>query len=185
MARGQEAPQRWSRPAIAFHWLAATLIVAMLAIGLMMTHAITSSGLRFDLYQFHKSLGFCVLAVMLCRALWRLLDQAPAPVPGMSAWQARLAQAMHGALYLTVFGMILAGWLNVSTTPLPLPTRFFGLFTVPNIARPNAGLSMQAATVHAWLAYLLIGLIALHAAAALKHHLIDRDGVLRRMLPFQ
>ncbi len=181
-----EAEKRgWSAPARAFHWLAALLILTMLGLGLTMTHVVTDSGVRFDLYQNHKSLGFCVLAVMLLRTLWRLFDRAPAPPEAMPRWQHWLAQAAHLALYLAAFGMIFSGWLNVSTSPLPLPTRFFGLFTIPNIARPNMTLSMTARMVHATVAWALIGLIVLHVAAALKHHLIDRDNVLKRMLPFQ
>lgn len=181
----ESTKQGWSAPAKAFHWLGALLILTMLGLGLSMTHLVTDSGARFDLYQNHKSLGFCVLAVMLARALWRIFEQAPAAPPAMPRWQQWLARLAHGALYLAAFGMIVSGWLNVSTSPLPLPTRFFGLFTVPNIARPNMALSMTAKTVHATLAWALIALIVLHVIAALKHHLIDRDDVLKRMLPFQ
>ncbi len=180
----REEPGAWSAPAKGFHWLAAILIIGMLGLGLTMTHWIADSGQRFDLYQLHKSFGFCVLAVMLLRSLWRLLERTPTPPAAMPRWQHRLAQAMHLALYLAVFGMIATGWLNVSTSPLPLPTHFFGLFTVPNIARPDANLSLLAATIHAWLAYLIIALVVIHVAAALKHHFFDRDNVLRRMLPF-
>ena len=78
---------------------------------------------------------------------------------------------------------IFAGWLVVSTSPLPVPTQFFGLFVIQNIARPDAALFSAATLAHEVAAWSIAGLVALHAAGALKHHFVDSDDVLLRMLP--
>jgi cytochrome b561 len=80
-------------------------------------------------------------------------------------------------------GAIVAGWLVVSTSPLPIPTRFFNLFVIPDIAQPDAALFAGATLAHEVAAYAIAGLVALHVAGALKHHFVDRDDTLRRILP--
>ncbi len=90
---------------------------------------------------------------------------------------------MQAAFYVLTLATIGAGWLLVSASPLPVPTRFFGLIVIPNIAPPDATLFARGVLVHAFAAYAIASLVALHVAGALKHHWIDRDGALRRMLP--
>ena len=95
----------------------------------------------------------------------------------------RLARFVQAALYALTILATVAGWLVVSTSPLPIPTRFFDLFVIPNIARPDAALFAAAKTAHEIAAWAILGLVALHVAGALKHHLIDRDDVMKRMAP--
>ncbi len=141
-----------------------------------------SAATTFDLFQWHKSLGFAALAVTLARLAARAATLAP-PKPRSPPWERRLSAGVQALLYAITLVAIGSGWLIVSTSPLPIPTRFFGLFVVPNIAAPNAA-TFAAATLAHWLAALAIaGLVALHVAGALKHAFIDRDDVLRRMLP--
>ena len=147
-----------------------------------MVHGGFAAATTFDLYQQHKSLGFVVLALTAARLLSRALVTAPAAAPG-PAWERRLAALVQALLYLLTAAAILAGWLLVSASPLPIPTRFFNLFVIPNIAAPDGALFARATLAHALLAYAIAALVALHVVGALKHYWIDRDDVLARMLP--
>ena len=147
-----------------------------------MVHGGLAAATTFDLYQQHKSLGFIVLALTAARLLARALVTAPAAAPS-ALWEQRLAALVQALLYLLTAAAILAGWLLVSASPLPIPTRFFDLFVIPNIAPPDVALFAGAKLAHVLSAYAIAGLVALHVAGALKHRLIDRDDVLARMLP--
>ena len=168
--------------AIVLHWLAGALILFLLAEGWAMAHAGFDAATTFDLYQLHKSFGFVVLALTAARLGARAAFTAPAAAP-RSAWEQRLAAFVQASLYVLTLAAILAGWLVVSTSPLPIPTRFFNLFVIPNIAAPDGAVFARATLAHALMAYAIAGLVALHVAGALKHHWIDRDDVLTRMLP--
>ncbi len=175
-------PARWNLLAIVLHWLAGALILFLLAEGWAMAHAGFNAATTFDLYQLHKSFGFVVLALTAARLGGRAAFTAPAAAP-FALWEQRLAAFVQASLYVLTLAAILAGWLLVSTSPLPIPTRFFNLFVIPNIAGPNGALFARATLAHELLAYAIAGLVALHVAGALKHHWIDRDDALTRMLP--
>jgi cytochrome b561 len=171
-------PLRWSPTVVALHWINAALMLALLVLGWAMTHRLFGAATTFDLYQTHKSLGFGALALTALRVLARSRSRAPAPVPGP---EGRLARAVQAAFYVLTLLAIAAGWLVVSTSPLPIPTRFFDLFVIPNIAPPDAGLFSAALLAHRLAAYAIAALVALHVAGALKHQWVDRDGTLGRM----
>ncbi len=179
---GEARPARWSSASTALHWLAGALILELLAHGWIMVHANLSAATAFGLYQSHKSLGFVVLALTAARLASRFTRKAPPQTHGQ-AWEWRLAHIVQGALYGLTILAIVAGWLVVSTSPLPIPTRFFDLFVIPDIARPDAALFTAAKSAHEIAAWSILGLVALHVAGALKHHFIDRDDVMKRMLP--
>ena len=141
-----------------------------------------SAATAFALYQSHKSVGFVVLALTVAR-LVSARECRATPQPLAPLWEKRLAKTVQAALYALTVVAIVSGWLVVSTSPLPIPTHFFGLFVVPDIARPDATLFAAAAFSHRIAAWSIASLVALHVAGALKHHLIDRDDVLTRMLP--
>jgi cytochrome b561 len=174
-------PARWNALMIALHWLTAGLIFELIAHGWLMVHAGLSAATAFDLYQWHKSLGFTVLALTAIRLLARSVFASPPP--SSTPWEGRLAAVVQGLLYLATIAAVLAGWLVVSTSPLPIPTRFFNLFVVPDIAGPDAALFKGASLAHELAAWSIACLVALHVAGALKHHFIDRDDVLIRMSP--
>jgi len=136
----------------------------------------------FDLYQWHKSLGFAALAFAVARLAARLAGSAP-PAPVSPRWERRLAAFTQMALYALTIVAIVSGWLVVSTSPLPIPTRFFNLFVIPNIAPPDPSLFVATTLTHKLAAWSIALLVALHVAGALKHHFLDRDDVLKRMLP--
>jgi cytochrome b561 len=175
-------PARWNALAIALHWLAGALILFILAEGWTMAHAGFNAATTFDLYQLHKSFGFVVLALTAARLGGRAAFTAPAAAPS-ALWEQRLAAFVQASLYVLTLAAILAGWLVVSTSPLPIPTKFFNLFVIPNIAVPDGALFAGATLAHALMAYAIAALVALHVAGALKHQWIDRDDVFARMLP--
>jgi cytochrome b561 len=170
---------RWNVATIALHWSGALVILALLAIGWAMLR-LFDAATRFDLYQLHKSLGVLALALYAARLAARALGKAPPPLPG-PAWEMRAARLTHLTLYALMGVAILAGWLTASSAPLPIPTIVFGLFPWPDIAPRDPAVFAVVSTAHAWAAYGLVALVALHAGAAMKHAVWDRDGVMRRM----
>lgn len=183
------ASARYTWVAIALHWTIGLGILAMLAMGLAMVHAPLAPLLKFKLYQLHKSVGITILLAALLRLVWRFTHRPP-PLPGgMPAWERGAAEGTHVLLYLLMIGMPLVGWALVSVAPLNIPTVLYGVLPWPHIPLTAwFGWSKAAASpvltfLHAYGAYLLIALLALHAGAALRHHLVLRDDVLRRMIP--
>ena len=133
----------------------------------------------FDFYQWHKSFGFVALALTAVRLVARLAGAAPrAPASPLGAAPGR---GDAGLLYILTIGAIGSGWLLVSASPLPVPTRFFDLFVIPNIAPADPSLFASAELAHKLLAWAIALLVALHVAGALKHHFVDRDDVLKHM----
>ncbi len=175
-------PARWNGLIISLHWTAAAIILALIALGWVMVHGGRDAATTFDLYQWHKSLGFVALALTAARLAARASVAAPAP-PTSPLWERCSAAAAQGLLYLLTICAIASGWLVVSASPLPIPTLFFGLFVIPNIAEANPSLFAAAALAHRLAAWAIAFLVALHVAGALKHHLVNRDDVLRRISP--
>lgn len=173
----------WGWPARALHWLSAALVMALWVLGQVMT-AVPDEELarKLALYQLHKSLGLTALAIVLVRLGWRALNPRPDWPSTMPAWERHAAATGHALLYLLLLAMPLTGWLMVSASPWGIPTLLFGLVEVPHLLGPDAALEATLKSVHGALATLLAGLVLLHVAAALKHALFDRDGVLWRMV---
>ncbi|MCJ8169599.1 cytochrome b [Atopomonas sediminilitoris] len=171
---------RYGWLSITLHWLVALVVIGMFAWGLWMMDLGYYDPWRKDAPELHKSVGICLLVLMLLRLSWRLLSPQPKPLAGHSALVRVAAKAGHGALYLVLFALMASGYL-ISTAD-GRAIEVFGVFSVPALI---SGLPEQediAGWVHELLAWGLIGLVVLHAAAALKHHFIDRDATLRRML---
>lgn len=177
----KNTPERWGPVSQFLHWLIVLLIFGLGAVGLIMVE-LPRSPRYFWVYDLHKSLGIAVIALVLLRLAWRVFAGAPHPVPGTPRWQERIAAATHGLLYVLVFAVPLSGWLFDSFSGLR-PLRWFGLFRVPKLAAPDAHLEELFEEAHEWLFWVLIAVVAMHAGAALYHHLIQRDATLTRMLP--
>jgi len=185
--------------AITLHWVIAAAILLNLGIGLWMVWAIDSSELQagaVSAFQLHKSIGLAVLVLSLIRLAWRLLYPPP-PLPvAVRGWERALAAITHWLFYGLMIGLPLSGWLYVSAqwrgaAPFNIPTLWFGLFEVPHLfglSDSSAALRQQAAAIslniHGAMALTLIFLLVLHVAAALKHHFLQHDGILARMLPW-
>jgi cytochrome b561 len=170
--------QHYTRTAIALHWIIGVLVVTALVIGLVMTD-MHASPAKLQAFSWHKWIGITVLALFFVRALWRLTHPAPAPLP-MPDWQRYAAQAGHLLLYLLLLVQPLTGWLYSSAAGHPVV--WFGLLPLPDLVAKNAALAPSLRELHETCAWLLVTVIALHVLAALKHHYVDHDDTLRRML---
>lgn len=170
----------WPALSKALHWLIALLLVAMAWLGLTMGE-LPNGPDKIATYALHKSLGLSLLALIALRLLWRLYAGAPAPLAGTPRWQERIAALTHLALYLLLLALPLSGWLLNSAAGFPL--QWFGLFNLPALAGRDEALHALAVQTHELLFWALAGLVLLHAAAALHHHLFLGDATLARMLP--
>jgi cytochrome b561 len=173
------AVHRYHPVSIAFHWLLALAIVGALAVGLYMT-SLPMSPTRLKLYNWHKWAGVMILALSAARLLWRLWHRPPAEPVG-PAWQQQAARAAHAALYLLFFAVPLSGWAYSSAAGFPIV--LFGVLPLPDFVPVDRALSEALKPLHHWLAYALGAVVLLHVSAALKHHFVDRDGLLLRMWP--
>ena len=164
--------------AISLHWIIAILIIGLLILGLYMVNLPISLE-KLKLYGWHKEYGFLVLFLAMFRIIWRLSNQMPELA--LPLLEKIAARSMHWAFYCFMFAMPISGWLITSSAGLP--ASFFGLFTLPNLVAPDEHNRVVFEWIHEWLGYALIAAIMLHTAAALKHHFINKDDILRRMLP--
>ncbi len=162
--------------AIFFHWLMAVLLIAMLALGLYMVRLPVSIE-KLKLYGWHKEYGMVVLVLAVLRSIWRVSNLVPELA--LPWWEVIAARAVHYAFYGFMFALPITGWLITSASGLPVS--FFGLFVVPDIISSHPDLIHLFKKIHKWLGYGLIAAIVLHVGAALKHHFIDKDDILRRM----
>lgn len=181
-SRLQPAPYTpYTRTAITLHGAMALLMVAGFSIGLYMV-GLPLSPLKLQLYSYHKWIGVSVAALLLPRVVWRGLH-APPPLPaGMPAWEQTAAHASHLLLYVLMASVPLSGWLMSSAKGVT--TVYLGLWPLPDLLARNEALGLFLQALHRILNYALLSLVSLHVAAALKHHFIDRDGVLGRMFRF-
>lgn len=173
-------PTRYSAPAIILHWTTALLIFGLLALGLYMT-GLRLSPEKLQLYSWHKWAGVTVFLLAVLRLAWRAAHRPP-PLPDAMPRPLRLAaHAAHAVLYLLIFAIPLSGWLMSSAKGFQ--TVWFGVLPLPDMIGKDRELGDLLQSVHWTLNMILLAMLALHAGAALKHHFIDRDGTLRRMLP--
>lgn len=171
--------QGYNRPAIALHWLVAVLICCSFPLGLYMT-SLALSPLKLQLYSYHKWLGMLILALVVLRVLWRLGKGAPPALPA-PAWQQRAAVVTHTLLYALMVAIPLTGWMMSSAKGFPVV--WLGVLPLPDLVGKDEALGDLLLATHKALNFLLLGLVGLHVAAALKHHFVDRDATLVRMLP--
>lgn len=173
---------RYSRGAIALHWIIAVLIVTNFILAWVSEDA--TKEVRSALIGNHKAIGIIVLALTLVRIGWRLTHKPPPLVETLKAWEIALSKVVHVLIYGLMLAIPLAGWAMSSSFSKGGPVSIFGLFGVPALPvgydKATQGLFYE---LHEITATLMLVLLALHVGAALKHHLIDKDGTLRRMLP--
>lgn len=180
--------RRYSTVAVALHWAIAILILGQIAGGLYMHNLPNTAPAKFDLFQLHKSFGLSVLVLTVLRLGWRLSHRSPPMPSGLPSWQLIAARSTHWLFYLLMIATPIVGLAIVSVSPKDIPTEWFGLFGVPHLgfidpgANP-AALEHQFIELHEMLSYAILALLALHIGAALKHGLVNRDGVLRSMAP--
>jgi len=170
----------WGVPAKFFHWTVALLIVVQIGLGLAAA-LWRLSPLKLELFVWHKSTGMLILVLMLARLAWRLANRSPALPPQTPAWERCAAQASHVLLYLLAVALPLSGWVINSAAGVPFS--IFWLVPLPAIVAPDERLEELAKLVHFSLLVALCLVLALHIAAALRHHFVKRNAILIRMLP--
>jgi len=172
---------RYTRTAIALHWLMAVLLVGLFGVGTYMSD-LPVSPQKLKIYSWHKWAGVTAFLLIAFRLAWRV-GHRPPPLPdSMPAWQQMTAHGLHHLLYLLMIVIPLSGWLMSSAKGFQ--TVYFGVLPLPDLVSKDKELGDLLKTVHTTLNYSLAALVMAHAGAALKHHLLDRDDILSRMLPF-
>ena len=162
------------------HWLMALLIFGLLALGFYMQD-LPLSPEKLQFYSWHKWAGVTVFALVWLRLLWRVTHRPPAYPISMSGLQQALAHTGHLVLYVLMIVIPLSGWLMSSAKGVQ--TVWFGVLPLPDLIARDKELGKQLAELHSALNIGLLLLIGGHAAAALFHHLVRKDDILRRMLP--
>ncbi|WP_332818362.1 YceI family protein [Sphingopyxis sp.] len=172
--------QRYSYTAITLHWLIALLLAFQIALGWALEG--NNSPELFARYQLHKSIGITILLLSLGRLAIRLFAQRP-PASDGPVWTRTLASVVHWLFYAVMILGPITGWLVVSTARIQVPTVLYGLIPWPHLP-VGRGLHEPAETIHGAMAWLAIGLFALHIAGALRHQWLLGKPELQRMIPF-
>ena len=173
---------RYGSIAQLFHWTVVVLIIVQFFLANKEHHLPLGPAKIATLAQ-HKSVGMTIFALAVLRLLWRLVNPVPALPDTMPRWQRIGAHASHVALYALILITPLLGWMMSSARNFSVS--WFGLFTLPDLVQPDRAKYDLFHEIHEFLAYSLLSIAVLHAAAALKHHFFDRDDVLKRMLPLR
>ncbi|HMV55367.1 MAG TPA: cytochrome b [Rhodocyclaceae bacterium] len=172
---------RYTATAVTLHWLVALGIFGAFSLGLYM-HELPLSPTKLKLYSYHKWAGVTIFLFVLIRLAWRATHPPPPLPAAMPAWQRTVAHALHHLLYLLMVAIPITGWLMSSAKGFQ--TVWFGLVPLPDLLDKNKELGDTLALVHKTLNLTMAALVISHVAAAVKHHVFDRDDVLARMLPF-
>lgn len=175
------ARSRYTRTAVALHWAIAMLMLTVIPLGIYGANNDTPAGAVAT--GLHKPIGILILLLTLVRIGWRL-GHAPPPLPSTLARPLRaFAQATHFAFYGLLLALPLSGWWMSSAFPKRYPIKVGELFEVPFLPVPiDLKVALAVHGAHVNLGLLTLCLIGLHVAAALKHHFVDRDDILLRML---
>lgn len=177
--KGNEAS--YTTTAVALHWVVAILILCAAGFGLVLDD-MPLSPRKLHWIAYHKWAGITIFILVALRLLWRLYKPAPPLPPEMPAWQRVAAHVSHFLLYALMLATPIVGWLQSSAEGITVT--WFNLVTLPSPLTKDKEFADLLMDAHSALAFSILGLVALHAAAAIKHHFIDRDSVLVRMLPF-
>jgi cytochrome b561 len=170
----------YSATAIVLHWLLALMILTSFSVGLYMVDLPFSPN-RIKLYNWHKWAGIMILVLSAARLMWRLFHQPPQLPSTMPTWQKKASHLSHYTLYVLFFAVPLTGWAYSSATGFPIV--WFGQIQLPDFVPKDRELAEFIKPFHCIASYSLASVVVIHVAAAMKHHLMDRDDVLKRMLP--
>ena len=182
MIQWRNSALRWGAIAQLFHWTIVALIITQFVLA-NMAEDLPLGMAKLATLARHKSVGITILGLALLRLGWRLSNRQSPPLPAdYKGWMRGLAHLTHYGLYALIFAMPLTGWLMSSAKNYPVS--WWGFVTLPNLVQPDEGLFELMKSTHGFLAGTLIAVTVLHALAALYHHFMRKDDVLRRMLPF-
>lgn len=160
-----------------FHWATAFIILSLIPVGLYMT-GLPGGTDKLEIYLLHKSFGLLVLLLVIGRIAWRFVSLPPDSLDTHAWWERRLAQLAHLFLYFAMIAMPLSGWLMSSAGEYPVA--FFGI-PMPDLMGKSEATAALMQDVHNTIAFILVGVLGLHIAGALKHHFIDKDSTVMRM----
>lgn len=195
MAQRSVSGGRWSSVIVCLHWTMAAALIAMLVGGVAMSrlskhaektgdYSVSLFGLPlYDVYQLHKSAGMMFLVLAAVRLLVRAFVRAPLSTHQLPSHERLVASLVQTLLYGLMICLPFSGWIMAASSPLGVPTVIFGLFELPHPVSVSVEREAVFAAIHRACALAVVTLVSLHVLAALKHHLIDRDNVLRAMLP--
>ncbi len=166
--------------AMTFHWVTALVVVCLFTVGLWMEDMDYTNPWYKTAPHWHKSIGVLLVLFMLGRLLWRLKSPPPTPLGSHKPWEKKLAGIVHFLLYALIFMMLPTGYLITTAQGQGLDV--FNWFTLPATITSVSNLEDYAGEVHELIAFSIIGLASIHLLGALKHHFIDKDRTLKRML---
>lgn len=179
--------EAWGWLARLLHWTIALLMLALLGIGFYMANVMPIGFERLELTQTHKSFGFTVFILAVIRVVWRFSNrQTPVMPVDMPGWQVLASHASHWVLYILMFALPLSGWLMATSSPLNdlgVPNMVFGKFNMPDMFVPgDKDLTELFHLIHESCAFALCAVLLVHTGAALKHHFVEKDRILMRMI---
>ena len=177
--RWRTTQDHWGGLSIVIHWLTVLTVFSLFGLGLWMVELDYYDSWYRKGPDLHKSIGISLFILTLLRLIWRRIEGKPAPLPSHTAREHAIAKHVHRLLYLLLITLMVFGYL-ISTAD-GRAIEVFGVFAVPATIH---GIDKQediAGVIHLWLAVMLISLVALHALAAIKHHVFDKDLTLKRM----
>ncbi len=170
---------RYTRTAQLLHWSIAAAIATAAAIALGFD-GMPLSPHKIRLINYHKWAGLTVLWLLSVRILWRATHRPPLPPASLAAWQRTAAATVHWTLYVLMAATPMLGWVLSSAKGFPL--RYLGVIPLPDLVPKDRAIAEFVQPIHLASAWTLLALAGMHAAAALKHHFVDHDDILRRMI---
>ncbi|ADD76616.1 MULTISPECIES: cytochrome b [Pantoea] len=176
----RNSPGRYGWLSIFLHWSMALVIYAMFALGLWMVGLSYYDTWYHNAPEIHKSIGVILMLALIIRLIWRVVSPPPKPLSSYSPLVRITAVVAHGLLYGLLIAILFSGYL-ISTAD-GKPVSVFGWFSLPAVLTGAGEQADLAGDIHLWLAWCIVILSVLHGLAALKHHFIDRDITLKRML---
>jgi cytochrome b561 len=171
----------WGWAAKALHWLGAAMILVLIVHGWWMTH-MTPRPERLANYAWHSALGYDLFALLLLRLVWRWLNPVPELPADLQPWERIAARLAHVGLYVLMFVVSLSGWMVATTFRVPITQDLLGIDVPPIITTVDRSVRQWIEESHMVLAYVLAAVVLIHVLAALRHHMLKHNDVLRRMI---
>ena len=176
----RNSPTRYGVISLLLHWVTAIVVYAMFGLGLWMVTLSYYDGWYHQAPELHKSIGILLMMGLVIRIIWRHVSPVPPPLQSQTRLTRLAAASAHIALYGLLFAILISGYLISTADGKPISV--FGLFDVPALLADAGTQADLAGSLHLWLAWSLVVLSVLHGLAAIKHHVIDKDDTLKRML---
>ncbi len=162
------------------HWLMVPLVWGVFVLGLAMTSLDYYHPWYHSAPWWHKSIGLLTLLLLGIRVIWILIQRKPLPLTRHKPWEILAARITHALMYLLLLIICTSGYLIATLKGQGID--FFGWLEMPALIDSLEDPEDLTGSIHLWIAVTLVALSLLHAAAALKHHFVDKDATLKRMI---